>query len=62
MAQLPGSDPLAYDASRFAADSIETFPAGTQNCRVHESGIVVLDEVDLDLLDMLQHDAGRTLR
>jgi Lrp/AsnC family leucine-responsive transcriptional regulator len=41
---------------------IETFPASTQNCCVKASGPVVLDEIDHDLLDMLQHDASCTLR
>jgi Lrp/AsnC family transcriptional regulator, leucine-responsive regulatory protein len=43
-----------------AAQPIETSPAETQNYCVPRR--VALDEIDLDLLDLLQRDAGRTLR
>jgi Lrp/AsnC family leucine-responsive transcriptional regulator len=41
---------------------IETCPDTAQNCCVYGSGPVALDEIDLELLDLLQHDVSRTLR
>jgi Lrp/AsnC family transcriptional regulator, leucine-responsive regulatory protein len=41
---------------------IETCLPQAQNSCVSQAGAVALDEIDLVLLDLLQHDAGGTLR
>jgi DNA-binding MarR family transcriptional regulator len=51
---------MASDASRFARKAFETVRDPAQNHGVVRS--VSLDALDADLLNLLQRDAGRTLR
>jgi DNA-binding MarR family transcriptional regulator len=51
---------MASDASRFARKAIETVRDHAQDHCVVRS--VSLDALDVDLLNLLQRDAGRTLR
>jgi Lrp/AsnC family transcriptional regulator, leucine-responsive regulatory protein len=54
---------MASDASRFARKAIETVRDHAQDhCVVRSVSLDALDALDVDLLNLLQRDAGRTLR